>query len=189
MVVDPVEIPELDEIEGSLWCSRFRWDLEDYLSSLGPGAPVSTLEEVIEGRDYHPTIEGRLRSFLEVEGSGPDENEGCLEARGNVERLREGVRRVFRQDNLDALVYPTWSNPPRLIGDLTTPHGNNSWQLSPPTGFPALTVPMGWVGDGLPVGLQIFGLAWSEPTLIEIAFAYEQATGHRRPPSSVPPLR
>ena len=88
-----------------------------------------------------------------------------------------------------ALIYPTWNNPPRLVGDLTTPHGNNSPILSPPTGFPAMTVPMGFVREGtLPVGLQLFGDAWSEPTLIRIAYAYEQATHHRRPPSTTPPL-
>jgi len=75
------------------------------------------------------------------------------------------------------------------VGDLTSPHGNNSPILSPPTGFPAMTVPMGFVRDEtLPVGLQLFGDAWSEPTLIRIAYAYEQATHHRKPPSSTPPL-
>jgi Asp-tRNA(Asn)/Glu-tRNA(Gln) amidotransferase A subunit family amidase len=92
---------------------------------------------------------------------------------------------------LDAIVYPTWSNPPRLIGDLNTPHGDNSQDLSPHTGFPAFTVPMGWVrvrDDDLPVGLQILGDAWSEPTLIEIAYGFEQQTRHRRPPATTPPL-
>ena len=73
-----------------------------------------------------------------------------------------------------------------MIGDLNTPHGNNSPQLPPPTGFPAITVPMGYVLDGLPTGLQIYGDAWSEPTLIEVAYAYEQATQHRRPPPTTP---
>ncbi len=92
------------------------------------------------------------------------------------------------EHNLDALIFPTWDNPPRLIGDLNTPHGDNSQQLAPPTGFPAITVPMGHVGEGLPVGLQILGDAWSEPTLIEIAYAYEQGTHHRVPPVTVPAL-
>jgi amidase len=94
----------------------------------------------------------------------------------------------MEEARLDALVYPTWNNPPRLIGDLNTPHGNNSPLLSPPTGFPALTVPMGFVQGMLPAGLQLLGRSWSEPTLIKLAYAYEQATKHRRPPPSVPPL-
>jgi Asp-tRNA(Asn)/Glu-tRNA(Gln) amidotransferase A subunit family amidase len=92
---------------------------------------------------------------------------------------------------LDAIVYPTWSNPPRLIGDLNTPHGDNSQDLAPHTGFPAFTVPMGWVhvrGADLPLGLQILGDAWSEPTLIRIAYGFEQATHHRHPPPTTPPL-
>jgi amidase len=186
VVVDPVRIAELDTLQGSLWCGRFKTDVESYLASLGPSAPVKTLEEIIRSGKYHPSIELRLRRFAEFEGV--EEDESCRQAAVNVPKLRAGVRRVLGEQRLDALVYPTWSNPPRKIGDLNTPHGNNSWQLSPPTGFPAVTVPMGYVHGGLPVGLQIFGDAWSEPKLIEIAYAYEQATKHRRPPASAPPL-
>lgn len=193
-VVDPVEVPELDTISGSLWCGRFQWDIEAYLATLGPDAPVRTLEEIIQGRQTHPTVRGRLNNFLGFEGP-PESNPQCQEADRNVPILQAGVRRVLEEHELDALVFPTWSNPPRLIGDLNTPDGNNSPQLSPPTGFPAITVPMGYVADpgtvheaspGLPVGLQFFGDAWTEARLIELAYAYEQATGHRRPPGTTP---
>ena len=91
---------------------------------------------------------------------------------------------------LDALVYPTWSNPPRLIGDLNTPGGDNSQFFSPTTGFPSVQVPMGYTRGGLlPAGITFFGRPWSEATLIGAAYAYEQATGHRRPPPTTPPLR
>ena len=91
---------------------------------------------------------------------------------------------------LDAFVYPTWSNPPRLIGDLNTPHGDNSQFFSPTTGFPAINVPMGFTRGGtLPAGMTIYGRAWSEPLLLKFVYAYEQATHHRRPPSTTPPLR
>ena len=91
---------------------------------------------------------------------------------------------------LDALVYPTWSNLPRLIGDLNTPGGDNSQLFSPSTGFPAITVPMGFThGDTLPAGLQLFGRPWSEPTLLKLAYAYDQATHHRHAPAATPPLR
>jgi len=79
---------------------------------------------------------------------------------------------------------------PRLIGDLNTPAGDNSQFFSPTTGFPAVNVPMGFSRGGtLPAGMTIFGKAWSEAALIKYAYAYEQATQHRRPPSSTPPLR
>ncbi|HSL71912.1 MAG TPA: amidase family protein, partial [Longimicrobiales bacterium] len=112
----------------------------------------------------------------------------CQQARTNVPVLQEGVRKALQTHRLDALVYPTWSNPPRLIGDLNTPHGNNSPRISPPTGFPAFTVPMGYVRGTLPVGLQILGDAWSEPTLIEISYGYEQLTKHRKQPARFPEL-
>lgn len=181
-----IRIPELDTIKGSLWCGRFKTDINAYLASLGPRAPVKTLDEIIKSGKFHPSIGTRLRGFAEFKGV--EEDPDCRQAATNVPKLQTGVRKVLAEGRLDALVYPTWSNPPRLIGDLNTPHGNNSWQLSPPTGFPAITVPMGYVGDGLPVGLQIFGDAWSEPRLIELAYSFEQATRHRRPPSTVPPI-
>jgi Asp-tRNA(Asn)/Glu-tRNA(Gln) amidotransferase A subunit family amidase len=91
---------------------------------------------------------------------------------------------------LDALVYPTWSNPPRKTGDLNTPHGDNSQLFAPTTGFPAVTVPMGYTrGEALPAGMTFFGRPWSEGTLVRLAYGYEQATRHRRAPASTPPLR
>jgi Asp-tRNA(Asn)/Glu-tRNA(Gln) amidotransferase A subunit family amidase len=93
-------------------------------------------------------------------------------------------------NRFDALVYPTWSNVPRLIGDLNTPGGDNNQLFAPSTGFPAITVPMGYTrGDTLPIGLQFYGRPWSESVLLRLAYAYEQATHHRRPPASTPPLR
>jgi amidase len=184
VIVDAVEV----EIpRGSLWCRRFRTDIAAYLKSLGPNAPVMDLDEIVERGDYHPSIEGRLQYFQEYRGP-PEKDRGCQEAEKNTEVLRQNVRAVMATHDLDAFVYPSWSNPPRLIGDLNTPHGNNSPRLSPPTGFPAITVPMGYVRGSLPVGLQILGDAWSEGTLIEIAYGYEQATHHRRPPETTPPL-
>jgi Asp-tRNA(Asn)/Glu-tRNA(Gln) amidotransferase A subunit family amidase len=188
VVVDPANIPEQDEIPlRDRWCRRFKTDINDYLRSLGPGAPVSSLEQIIASGDYHPSIRGSLDFFQRIE-EPPETNEGCRAARDNSERLRAGVRRVMEEHDLDALVHPTWSNPPRLIGDLNSPAGDNSQYLAPHTGFPAITVPMGFVRDSLPVGLQIIGDAWSEPVLIAIAYSFEQATSHRRPPSSTPRL-
>ena len=67
--------------------------------------------------------------------------------------------------------------------------GDNSQLFSPLTGWPAVQVPMGYTRGVLPAGLTLFGRAWSEPTLLRFAYAYEQATWHRRPPASAPPLR
>ncbi len=104
--------------------------------------------------------------------------------------MRAAVLKTMDSLRLDAFVYPTWSNPPRLIGDLNTPHGDNSQFFSPTTGFPSVQVPMGYTRGGLlPAGLTFFGRAWSEAVLLKLAYAYEQATHHRRPPPTTPPLR
>ena len=194
IVVDPVEIPELDSIpRGERWCPRFRHDLDAYLASLGDAAPYANLEAIRDSGLFHPSVQGGIDYFLEVEPGPPESLEICRTAWRRGEELAAGVRRVLEVHQLDALVFPTWSFPPRLIGDLNTPAGDNSQDLSPHTGFPAVTVPMGWVRldstpAGLPVGLQLVGDAWSEAILIRLAYAYEQRTQHRRPPVATPPL-
>jgi Asp-tRNA(Asn)/Glu-tRNA(Gln) amidotransferase A subunit family amidase len=183
-IVDPLEIPALDELRGT-WCNRFKFDINSYLASLGPEAPVKNLEEILSSRRFHPSIHKRLVDAQAVEGTY---EETCREAQETASRLREALGEVFENQKVDALVYPTWSNPPRLLGDLNTPHGDNSQRPSPPTGFPAITVPMGFSYGRYPAGLQFLGKAWGEPTLIRLAYAYEQRTRHRRPPTSTPPL-
>ena len=187
-IIDPVDIPEQENIpRGERWCPRFKHDLEAYLASVGAGASVASLAEIIASGRFHPLVRSSLEFFSGIE-EPPEQHAGCQRAIRHAEQLRAGVRRVLAEQQLDALLYPTWSNPPRLIGDLNTPHGDNSQDLSPHTGFPALTVPMGYVQGDLPVGLQMLGDAWSEPVLIRLAYAYEQATRHRRPPATAPPL-
>ena len=116
----------------------------------------------------------------------PTNDEVCREAQ---QKRGDAVVHAMEQANVSAVVYPTWDNPPRLIGDLTTPAGDNSQTLSPGTGFPAITVPIGFVRGEFPAGITFFGRGWSESTLIRLAYAYEQAATHRRAPASVPPLR
>jgi amidase len=183
-IVDPVELPFIDSIPGTL-CSSFRADLEAYLKTR-PGAP-QTLDQIIESGRYHVTVERRLTSLARDTMGGTAER--CREAAENRARFSERLSAALRDRRLDALVYPTWSNPPRLTGDLASPHGDNNQVLAPRSGFPAITVPMGYVHGTLPAGLQFLGAAWMEPRLIALAFAYEQATRHRQPPGSVPPLR
>lgn len=187
-VIDPVDMWVLDDSMRVNTCSGFRSDLEDYLATLGPDAPHRTLAGILESGDYHASVEGRLRRALaDTTERQPDR---CRRARESKLRFQEGLRTIMRDERLDALIYPTWANPPRLIGDLSTPAGDNNQNLAPPSGFPAITVPMGWVRDGaLPVGLQFLGDAWTESRLIGLAYAWEQATHHRRPPASTPPLR
>ena len=186
-IVEGVNIPELDLIPPTrLFCNRFKYDIEAYLASLGPQAPVKSLAEILASQKFHPSIEKRM---LDAQAEPPpDRNATCVAAEESGRRLARAVLENMDAARLDALVYPSWNNPPRLIGDLNSPHGNNSNRIAPPTGFPAMTVPMGFVHGSLPAGLQILGRPWSEPNLIKIGYAYEQATRHRHPPASTPPL-
>jgi amidase len=190
-IVDPVEVPRLDELRqstrGSGGCSQFKFDLNAFLAPYGDKAPVHTLEEIIASRKFHPSIQLRLQQAQE-ETLAPDRNPGCRARDEFRAGLRTAVLEAMDGARVEALVYPTWNNRPRLIGDLNTPHGDNNQLFSPSTGFPAMTVPMGFVDDELPAGLQFFGRPWNEFALIKLAYAYEQATHHRRAPASTPPL-
>jgi Asp-tRNA(Asn)/Glu-tRNA(Gln) amidotransferase A subunit family amidase len=170
-------------------CGGFKYDINRYLAGHGDRMPVKSLAEIIRSRQFHPSVQLGLERAQEGSENGP-ETEACKAEGEYREHVRVAVLKTMAAHDLHAFVYPTWSNPPRLIGDLNTPHGDNSQFFSPTTGFPSITVPMGYTrNDTLPAGMTFFGRAWDEATLIELAYAYEQATKHRRPPSSTPALR
>ena len=183
-VVDSVMIPELDSLRRSQvgGCNPFKYDFERFLASRNDTTlPVKTVADLIRSRRFHPSIEVRLTT-AQAESLPPERNPGCASRDRFREGLRTAVVREMDGKRLDALVYPTWSNPPRLIGDLNTPAGDNNQLFSPSTGYPAITVPMGYTRGVLPAGLQFFGRPWSEETLIRLAYSYEQATNWRRQP-------
>jgi Asp-tRNA(Asn)/Glu-tRNA(Gln) amidotransferase A subunit family amidase len=182
-VIDPVAVEGLDEMRGAQTgtCNQFKYDLNRYLAGLGDKAPRKSLDEIVKSRQFHPSIQVRLESAQGADDV-PGESAGCRSREEFRVKLRAAVLKLMDSARLDALLYPTWSNPPRLIGDLNTPGGDNSQLFAPSTGFPAITVPMGYARGTLPAGLQIFGRPWSEATLLRLAYAYEQATHHRRPP-------
>jgi Asp-tRNA(Asn)/Glu-tRNA(Gln) amidotransferase A subunit family amidase len=191
-IVDPATVDGLDRIrrpENMEPCGGFKYDINRWLASHGDRVPVRSLAEIVKSGRFHPSVQRRLERALE----GPEHEPGsppCAAEEDYRGRVRSAVLETMDRLKLDAFVYPTWSNPPRLIGDLNTPHGDNSQFFSPATGFPAINVPMGYTRGGLlPAGITFFGRAWDEPTLIRLAYSYEQATHHRRPPPSTPPLR
>jgi Asp-tRNA(Asn)/Glu-tRNA(Gln) amidotransferase A subunit family amidase len=116
---------------------------------------------------------------------------GASASREYRKKFGDAVLATMTTLKLDAFVYPTWSNPPAIIGDVRTNlAGDNSQVYSPTTGFPAITVPMGFTRGGtLPAGLTIFGRPWDEGRLFAFAYAYEQTTHHRKPPPTTPPLK
>jgi amidase len=191
-IVDPARVEGLDQVRRSpesRACGGFKYDIDRYLAAQGDRVPVHSLAEIIKSRRFHPSVQARLESAQQATPEGPD-SAACRAEAAYRAAVGAAVVKAMDELKLDAFVYPTWSYPPRLIGDLNTPHGDNSQFYSPTTGFPAIQVPMGYTRGGvLPAGITFFGRAWSEPALIRLAYAYEQATHHRRPPTTVPPLR
>ncbi len=180
-IVDPFIIPDFEELTKGIWCDMFRHDLNLYLASLGGYAPFKTLSDIVNTGHYSAYIERRLKRALEV----PQKKEiQCLDVYSEPKNIafRGCILKAMEEHELDAIVYPTWSNPPRKIDDNKSPAGDNSQLIPPHTGFPAITVPMGFTSEGLPAGLQIVGKLFEEPIIIRIAYAYEQATQHRKPP-------
>jgi Asp-tRNA(Asn)/Glu-tRNA(Gln) amidotransferase A subunit family amidase len=185
IIVDSVRVDTAAMPRGN--CNQTKADLNQWLASHGDRVPVHTLEEIIASGRFHPSIEQRLRAAQNAT-LAPSENPGCRTRDESRARFRSAVLAVMDTLHLDALAYPTWSNPPRPIGDLTTPHGDNNQLYAPSTGFPAITVPMGYLrGDSLPAGVQLLGRPWAEGTLIRLGYSYEQATKHRRAPGAVLP--
>jgi Asp-tRNA(Asn)/Glu-tRNA(Gln) amidotransferase A subunit family amidase len=181
-MVDPASM------RGGGSCNSFRFDLERYFAARGEGAPVKTVDAIVRSGKYHPSIQVRLQA-AQRDSVPPEGTPGCQNYLRSRERFRAAVTAMMDSLKLDALVYPTWSNPPRLIGDLNTPAGDNSQVFSPRTGFPAITVPMGYTRNNtLPAGMTFFGREWSEGKLISLAYDFEQSTKQRKAPASAPPL-
>jgi amidase len=191
-IIDPGVIDGIADIRrpsGVGSCMGFKYDINRYFASHGDKIPMKSLAEVVKSRRFHPTVAQRLEQAEAGTANGP-ETEACKAETVYRDQVRAAVNKAMDAQKIDAWVYPTWSNPPRLIGDLNTPGGDNSQFFSPTTGFPAIQVPMGYTRGGrLPAGITFFGRAWSEPALIKYAYAYEQATHHRRAPESTPPIR
>ncbi len=187
-IIDPFIIPDFEELTKNIWCDMFRHDLNHYLASLGGYTPYKTLSEIVNTGKYSAYIERRLKRALETP-SNPESL--CLDVYSEPKNIkfRGAILKAMEEHQLDAIVYPTWSNPPRKIDDNKSPAGDNSQLIPPHTGFPAITVPMGFTADNLPAGLQIVGKLFEERVIIQMAYAYEQATRHRKPPSRFSALK
>jgi Asp-tRNA(Asn)/Glu-tRNA(Gln) amidotransferase A subunit family amidase len=182
-----VSIPGLHELLSDrtggllILIQDFKADLNAYLASR-PTAPLRTLAEAVASGKVHPAVAPLLRNSDAVETRDTGEYWEHLAKR---ERLRLATLKAMADARVDALAYPTMRRKAALIGEAQV--GINC-RLSANSGLPAVTVPAGFTTDGLPVGLELLGRAWSEGPLLKHAYAYEQATRHRRPPAGTPPL-
>jgi amidase len=176
-----VTVPGVNDLDGFVQNQDFKFDLNAYLAAR-PGAPVRTLAEILASGNYHKAVERNLRESQAVESRDTKEYLENLAKRGS---LRETILKVMADRNVDALAYPTIRRKAAPIGE--TQLGTNC-RVSSNSGLPAVVVPGGFTADGLPIGVELMGREWSEWQLIKFAYAYEQATQHRRPPVSTPPL-
>jgi amidase len=189
VLVDPADIPttgKFDDSEFEVLLYEFKADLNTYLAGLGPQAPVRSLKDVIafneKNRDREMPYFGQ-DIMLKAEAKGPLTSKPYLAAlrKNHLLTRTQGIDAVMKKNRLDALLAPTggpawptdWINGDHFTGGYSS--------ASAVAGYPHITVPAGYV-FGLPVGISFFGGAFSEPKLIKIAYAFEQATKARRPP-------
>ena len=185
VIIDPFRIPDFKRLtEATGFCSRFRYDLNRYLQTLGPAVPIRSLDEVVASKRFLPQSAGAMQWAMAVKVDPQFQEPPCVGVQGDPRRkaLLDAVVAAMDRQDIDAIIYPSWSNPPRRIGDGDSPHGNNSPVIAPHSGQPAITVPMGFTDSGLPLGLQLLARPFDEHKLFQYAYAYEQATEHRRPP-------
>jgi amidase len=189
IIIDPADIPtqgKFDETEFEVLLYEFKTDLNAYLQSLGPAAPVKSLQEIIAFNEKYREQEMPFFGqdiFIKAEAKGPLTDSAYRKALEQNQRLtrKEGIDTVMQQHQLDAMIAPTggpaWTTD-LVNGDHFTGGFSSAAAVA---GYPHITVPAGYV-YGLPVGISFFGRAYSEPMLIKLAYAFEQATKHRRPP-------
>jgi Asp-tRNA(Asn)/Glu-tRNA(Gln) amidotransferase A subunit family amidase len=182
-----VDIPGLRDTldDTSVILYEFKYDLAGFLAK-HPGAPVGSLGEIIDRGMEHYQLEDRLRRR-----NAPlvRDDEAYRAVMGRRSALRAAVLQLMQEQNLDALAYPPVSRRPAFIDDDAGDEGGaDTCQLSASTGLPAIVIPAGFTRDGLPVGLELMGVAFAEPALLKIAYSWEQTASPRRPPPTTPPL-
>src|SRR3954447_22158045 len=180
-----VDVPygELDELlrDSSVINAEFKFDRQDFLAKF-PSAPMHSLAEILSSGKYHQAVEGVLRRASEVASRDTESYRASLAKR---EQARKAIQSLMNERNITAFVYPTLRRKPAVIGQ---PQNGSNCQLSAATGFPAISMPAGFTADGLPVGMDLLGQPWSEPTLLKVAYAYERLAAPRKPPKTTPPL-
>lgn len=188
-VVDPVEIKTANQLRDPEWKTlqyEFKADLNRYLAGVGPEVAVHSLADVIAFNQEHrervmPYFGQELHTMSQEQGSL--ESEEYLQLTAEKQRLArdEGIDATMQEHNLDAIMAP--SNGPGWVTDLLTGDrflGSSSGPAAV-AGYPNITVPAGYV-YGMPIGVSFFAGPWQEPTILRIAYAFEQATQVRKPP-------
>jgi len=194
-LVDPADIEtfgKFDDSEGLVLLYELKADLNAYLARLGPNAPVKTLKDVIEFNERNRQKEMPYFGqdlLIKAEAKGPLTDKEYLEALTKNHQLagKDGIDALMDKHQLDAIVAPT-GGPAWLTDLITGDHfTGGSSNAAAVAGYPNINVTAGYV-SGMPVGISFFGRAWSEPTLIKLAYSFEQATKARQAPRFLPTI-
>jgi amidase len=177
VLVDPVEIPtarEAAEFRSNVLLYEFKRDLNRYLAGLDGKSLIRSLCDVIRYNEAHPhelLRYGQVHLLAAQAAAGGVRSEAYRHSRAEDLRLAktDGVDPVMERAGLDALIFPGWSGA----------------AIGAKAGYPSVIVPAGYTAAGAAIGLTFLGRAWSEPTLIRLAYAFERGTGHRRPPPNI----
>ncbi|MEX2300566.1 MAG: amidase family protein [Bryobacterales bacterium] len=189
-VVDPIEVPNLNELLAKRASDpSTRGDGAKNYFSRNPNSPYKTAEDLANSPDYGKVLQRRGRSRSIIQDGAGNAHYEYLVAR---DELMLNVMKVMADHNLDAIVHKAVEHTPTLIKDgLNPPYVNmkgaphlNTYLIY----VASIVVPAGFTAEGLPVGITFFGRPYSEPTMIKLAYAYEQSTKHRIPPKTVPAL-
>ncbi len=184
-IIDPVVVPDFSSLAQNQWCAKFREDIEAYLATYVKRDTMKTLEDIIRVGTTSEFSNKRLNQYTTANGRWGNSDAECSDAYHDERRIafREAIENVMDSLKLDAIVYPTWNNKPARISTFEEEYkGDNNQIIAPHTGQPAFTVPMGLSPGNLPVGIQFLGRMYDEPTLIKLAYSYEQGTKHRTTP-------
>ncbi|VAW62197.1 amidotransferase-related protein [hydrothermal vent metagenome] len=195
IIVDPFEIPGFEKLSKATgFCSRFRYDLNQYLKTLKQDnnvTHISKFQDILDKNLYADRNSSNMQWAASVNIAPENQQPPCTDVQGDPRRraFLNAVVNAMNSHKVDAIIYPSWSNPPRRLGDNSSPHGNNSPLIAPHTGQPAITVPMGYTQGDLPAGLQFLARPFDDAKLFEYAYAYEQQTLHRKPPALFPAIK
>jgi Asp-tRNA(Asn)/Glu-tRNA(Gln) amidotransferase A subunit family amidase len=191
VVLDDFQVPGLETFP---WppqtVATTKADWERFFSYEGASFPIRTVAELRDapdGKRVHPLHRERIAEIAAC-ATAPEDDPETIQGRKDEQLYRDAFGAAMARAGVEALVFPVWTYPPVLNGDRGQTRSGPLTHIGSATQWPVVVVPIGFVGEDLPIGMQILGEPWSEGRLIQLGFAYEQATRHRRAPSSVPSL-
>lgn len=199
-IVDTFVVPEIEGLPRAPQTpARRKADMIKFLAA-HPGIPYASPQALADSKLAHPLHQAGLEAVAAA--GSPETDPATIQGLETEATYRAAFTKAMDAGRIDAVIFPTWAQLPVVNGDRNTqvmtdepnPKGGVTGLSSSLTfvgstlQWPALSVPSGYLGQGLPVGLQMLGRAWDEARLIGYAYAYEQATHYRRPPASTPPL-